>query len=146
MGVVEIVSMGDTQVKERRGSKRITFSLPVHLELDGETNSCEYETANISKGGVFIPTDSPLPVSTKVTLVIPFSALETKTQAAGTVVRSNSQPIEGGGNPRVWPLNLQNADSLAGVFFVGSWRRRQPPVTPDGGWLSERASGHGQAG
>ena len=47
-----------------------------------------YETVNLSEGGVFIATDSPLPVSTEVALSFPIQSLDTEVEACGSVVRT----------------------------------------------------------
>ncbi|MCZ6688983.1 MAG: PilZ domain-containing protein [Planctomycetota bacterium] len=86
--------MAETRTKELRKSPRQKFSLPVQLVTRRNLEPIPFETLNISEGGVFIATDSPLPVSTEVTLVFFLSTLNANVRASGTVVRSNRTSTE----------------------------------------------------
>ena len=88
--------MGDTRVMERRKGQRLPLRVPVHVEYHPAAKPLGLATANLSEGGVFIPTDSPLAVSTRVTLTFRLPALDSNIQATGTVVRANSQPTDAG--------------------------------------------------
>ena len=89
--------MAETRTKELRKSPRQKFSLPVQLVTRRNLEPIPFETLNISEGGVFISTDSPLPVSTEVTLVFFLSALNANVRASGTVVRSIRSSTEAEG-------------------------------------------------
>ena len=88
--------MSDTRVKERRKGQRLPLRVPVQVEFYTASEPLGLATANVSEGGVFIPTDSPLAVSTRLTLTFRLPALDSNMQATGTVVRANSQPTEAG--------------------------------------------------
>ncbi len=89
--------MAEARTKERRKNPRQQFSLPVQLVTRGAVEPIPFETLNICEGGVFISTDSPLPVSTEVTLVFFVSALNANVRASGTIVRSNRGSTEAEG-------------------------------------------------
>ena len=90
------VLMKKTPVACRRKAERIDISLPVKLLVEGTNEPYEFETVNLSEGGVYIPTDQPLAVETRVTLTFPLSAIDSNVEATGTVVRSNSGRTESG--------------------------------------------------
>ena len=89
--------MAEARTKERRKNPRQQFSLPVQLVTGGAVESIPFKTLNICEGGVFISTDSLLPVSTEVTLVFFLSALNANVRACGTVVRSSRGSTEAEG-------------------------------------------------
>ena len=60
--------MVHVDVKEQREYPRMVLSLPVLVEVQGKAGGVMYRIFNLSEGGVFIPTDSPLPVPSEVTL------------------------------------------------------------------------------
>ena len=88
--------MSEIHFKEHRKHPRKMLSLTVLVEVRGAQEAVKYETLNLSKGGVFIPTDSPLPVSTEVTLSFPIDSVNTEVQACGSVVRTVLDPEEAG--------------------------------------------------
>ena len=54
--------------KEKRTSKRITFRARVDYELESEDTFVFEHMANLSKGGIFLATRTPLAVGTTTTL------------------------------------------------------------------------------
>ncbi len=80
--------MSDTKVRERRKSERVAVTLPVQVLEDGAESAKEYESANLSEGGIFIQTDSPLPVFATVTLSFPLSFSDSCIHTKGIVLRS----------------------------------------------------------
>ena len=81
-------------ISERRTCGRRKYIQTVNLSHDdGVLLPCP-RMVDISEGGVFIPTDSPLPVSTDVTLVFFLSSLNANVRASGTVVRSSRHSTE----------------------------------------------------
>ena len=89
---LEIFALSDTRVKERRKSKRVPVTLPVQVIEDGATSPKEYESADLSEGGIFIKTDTPLPAFTPVRLTFPLSFSNHHIHASAIVVRSISTP------------------------------------------------------
>lgn len=61
-----------THIIEQRLQERFSMQLPVKVFIEASNNGREVQfesvTANISSGGAFITTDTPLPVSAKVSL------------------------------------------------------------------------------
>ncbi len=86
--------MTEARIQERRKTPRKQFSLPVQLVTRGAVEPIPLETLDISEEGVFIPTDSPLPVSTDVTLVFFLPTMNANVRASGTVVRSSRHSTE----------------------------------------------------
>lgn len=80
--------MSKIHLKEHRKHPRKMLSLPVLVEVKGAQEALLYETLNLSEGGVFIPTDSPLPVMSEVTLSFLIDSANTEIQACGSVVRN----------------------------------------------------------
>ena len=89
--------MPGTRIKERRKSPRHRFCVPVQLVTSARLKPISVETLDISEGGVFIPTDSPLPEATEVTLVFYLSNLNASVRATGTVTRATEDSEAGGG-------------------------------------------------
>ena len=122
----EAIPVADTRVQEKRRSDRVAVMLPVRVLVDGADAPEVYEAANLSEGGAFIPTDSPLPVSTGVSLVFLLSFSGSLIQAKGSVVRSiPPRPNEGvvsgmaikfnGGEGEDLELLQQFLESIAGL-------------------------------
>ncbi len=88
--------MAEIQLKEHRKYARRKLSLPVQLVIRGALEPIPFNTLDISDGGVFILTDSPLPVSTEVSLVFFLESLGAKVRANGKVVRTCADPSDGG--------------------------------------------------
>ena len=82
--------MAETRTKELRKSLRQKFSLPVQLVTRRNLEPIPFETLNISEGGVFISTDSPLPVSTEVTLIFFLSTLSPRPDGEAPLTRRRS--------------------------------------------------------
>jgi len=85
---------------EQRKSERLELSLPVTISKTGIIPPMELETKNISTGGIFIETDSCLPVSTTLTLAIQVTPKgnnstgnRTFVKLKGRVLRSNDRGI-----------------------------------------------------
>ena len=91
--------MVETRVSERRKSDRILLSIPVQIESPDITNPLMLETADFSEGGVYLPSEFPLAVATRVTLTFRLSGLETDIRSTGVVVRSNDRSSEAGEPP-----------------------------------------------
>jgi len=73
---------------ERRKDRRITIATVVKVWLEDLDDLTEYMSENLSAGGIFIKTDQPLPVGSKVSLE--FSLFEggmKLIEAEGIVVR-----------------------------------------------------------
>ncbi len=86
--------MPKTSTKERRRNPRRKFSLPVQLVTRGALEPIPFRTLDISNEGVFISTETPLPVSTEVTLVFFLKNLGANVRASGKVVRSCTHPSD----------------------------------------------------
>ncbi len=80
--------MIEIHLKEHRKHPRKVLSLPVLVEVKGAQEGVMFETFNVSEGGVFIATDSPLPVTTEVTLFFLIDSATMEVQASGSVIRT----------------------------------------------------------
>ncbi len=70
------------QANERRMHERYSLRIQVKMTaqtLSGKTPLMEYLTANISAGGAFIETETPLPLASKVSLEFLLSLQELQT-------------------------------------------------------------------
>ncbi len=90
--------MARTSTKEHRASPRTQISLPVRVVTSSEWVPMEFETVDVSEGGVFLETDSPFPILTDVIVQFRLDNLNATVHASGIVVRSSSEPSETGGS------------------------------------------------
>ncbi len=79
--------MSGTRVIEKRTDRRATLDFPVRIEVEGVVGANDFTAINISAGGVFVSTEHPYPVGTRLNLEMSMPALEVPFQANGTVVR-----------------------------------------------------------
>ena len=79
--------MSGTRVIEKRADRRATLAFPVKIGVEGVVGTDDFTAINISAGGVFISTEHPYPVGTRISLEMSMPALERPVQAKGTVVR-----------------------------------------------------------
>lgn len=75
-----------TTITNQRADKRYQVSIPVdcstlHIFISNHVN-------NISRGGLFLPSDSPLPLNAEVSLVLRLPTAGTSIHATGRVVWS----------------------------------------------------------
>ena len=84
--------MDRAKLKEKRKQPRASLFLPVQLHVDSAGKLTNYVTRNISAGGMFIETDSPLPVGTTASLVLHVTSLDMHLDVDGWVVRSVCEP------------------------------------------------------
>lgn len=80
--------MDGSRVQERRKNTRAPLSLPVQLRAEGARDLESCCTSDISPAGIFVETDSPLPVGTKVEAWIHLTSLSMMIEAKGCVVRA----------------------------------------------------------
>jgi len=83
---------------DERQMERFTLQISANLFVISEENAKQItlETSNISAGGAFFPTDSPLPIGTKVKidLVLPLGELKSmegkrsRIHVSGAVIRT----------------------------------------------------------
>lgn len=86
--------MDQIRVDDRRKDTRAPISVPVHLQVEGTDEVSDFKACNVSRGGVFLETDSPYPAGTKVAAELFLASLNMKVLANGLVVRSISEPSE----------------------------------------------------
>ena len=79
--------MRGTRVVEKRAHRRATLAIPVRIEVEGVEGADDFTATNISAGGVFVSTEHPYPMGTRLSLELRLPALERPVQAKGTVVR-----------------------------------------------------------
>ena len=103
--------MPKTSIKERRRNPRRKLSLPVQLVIRGALEPIPFNTLDISDGGVFISTATPLPVSTEVSLVFFMKNLNANVRASGRVVRSCAHPSDPG-EPQGMAIELREHGRL----------------------------------
>jgi len=73
---------------ERRKDRRVTIATIVKVWLEDLDDLMEYMSENLSAGGIFIKTDRPIPVGSKVSLEISlFEGGIKLIEAEGNVVR-----------------------------------------------------------
>ncbi len=89
--------MARTTTKECRESPRTQISLLVKVLTSNEWAPMEFETVDVSEGGVFLATDSPFPILTEVIVQFRLDSLNATVHASGIVVRSSDEPSETGG-------------------------------------------------
>ncbi|MDO8946740.1 MAG: PilZ domain-containing protein [Desulfocapsaceae bacterium] len=87
--------------EDRREQKRLSLSLQTKVTAESRTGSTpllEFVTADISAGGAFIATSSPLPIASKVCLEF-FLSLEELAQLRFVVAKESLKVWEG---ERAW--------------------------------------------
>ena len=79
--------MSGPRVIEKRTDQRATLAFPVRIEVEGVVGASDFTAINISAGGVFVSTEHPYPVGTRLSLELKMPTLERPVQAEGIVVR-----------------------------------------------------------
>lgn len=79
--------MSEPRVVERRAHRRVKLTFPVRIHVDGVEGFSDFTAANVSRGGVFIATDFPYPVGTRLSLEMTLPKIERPVPAKGSVVR-----------------------------------------------------------
>lgn len=86
--------------ERRRRNERFPLSLPVEILVEGgDGKVVRYETSNVSAGGAFIKTDTPLTTGTALSVRFRLDSLEMNIQIKGTVVRCQREPSAAGVPP-----------------------------------------------
>ena len=73
---------------ERRKHKRVPLATLVRLRIAGVNRYTKLETKDLSAGGIFVQTDYPPPVGTKVKIDLVLGPLETTIRVRGEVLRN----------------------------------------------------------
>ncbi len=79
--------MSEAQVVKMRAHRRVALPFPVRIEVEGVEGFDDFTATNVSSGGVFVSTEDPYPVGTRLSLEMTLPALEQPVHARGTVVR-----------------------------------------------------------
>jgi hypothetical protein len=82
--------------EDRRSHVRLTLSVPVQITIGAEgahpaPEILDFETSNLSPGGAFIATDSPLPEGTAVQGHFHLDSIGASVKLKGRVVRAGGE-------------------------------------------------------
>ena len=83
--------MGRIKLTERRKDPRAASPVAVKIQIEGTSEAYEHVARNLSSGGFFVETDSPLPVDTPVSVRFYAGSLDITVEAKGYVVRSQPE-------------------------------------------------------
>ena len=110
--------MDRTSLKDRRTTGRYPLRLPVEIDPEGdEFEALQFESSNISVGGVFIETATPLPGGTEVSVRFYLEPLDMNIRARGWVVRS--QPERCGGAPPGMAIRFTEKGKIGSRLLKG---------------------------
>ena len=85
--------MGRIKLTERRKDPRAATPVAVKIQIEGTSEAYEHVARNLSSGGFFVETDSPLPVDTPVSVRFYAGSLDVTVEAKGAVVRSQPKAV-----------------------------------------------------
>lgn len=116
---------------EQRNSQRVPLSFPIRLSIGRVRRHKDRTAANVSIGGVFVATDYPYPVRSKLELEFYLKPVHRMIKAQGEVVRSITKGTTGDGPPGMgirFTHFERGARSLI-ELFVRKFNRYHPSET-----------------